>query len=488
VRLYPKSFPRLILLGYALVVLPLAIAIGYAVYTFQGLARSSEVAVQRASAGARATRQLGEALTFMERVLRQYLVLRDKALLDEYRQVRIDFRQIGGDIAALPVGTEAHARLNSLFEREAQLAQWVTSVDLEIPDPAAAGGGKAAADLAQRLQEMADDAEAVLMASRAVGDAEVARMQEEAYAARDTLWLMLIAAVPLALLIAWGFRQLIGGQIRQFDTAIRTLGRGDYVQPIEVSGPDDLAYLGQRLDWLRRRLGELEEQKSRFLRHVSHDLKTPLTALREGAQLMSDGVPGVLNERQRLIVGIMTQNSLRLQQLIEELLDFQRASEASAQLDLQPVALDVLCDKAMHEHRPIAAARGVRFQRSLSPLQVEGDAAKLRVVIDNLLNNALKFSPPESVVKVILARRDGRAVLDVIDEGSGVSEKERDKIFEPFFRGTRHRKDKVEGSGLGLAITREFVLAHGGSIEVVANEGKGGHFRVSLPKLWKKKK
>lgn len=483
-RLYPKSFPRLILLGFALVIVPLSVAIGYGVFTLQGLARNAEIAVQRATGAARATRQLGEILVFLERVLRQYLVLRDKALLDEYQQVRKDFRSIAGELAALPLAQDVRARLNSLIEHENRLSQWAMSLDAADPT----GMAQLTADLSQQLQEMGEEADTVLNASRAVGDAEVARMQEEANAARDTLRIMLFATVPLALLIAWWFRWLIAKQIRQFDGSIRALGRGDYVQPIRVSGPDDLAYLGERLDWLRRRLGELEEQKGRFLRHVSHDLKTPLTAIREGAQLLGDGISGTLNERQKLIVGIMSQNSLRLQQLIEELLNFQQASLAAANLDLQPVALDRLCDNVLQAHRLVAVTRGIRFQRILPPVQVHGDTDKLRVVIDNLVTNAIKFSPRDGVIKVLLSNVGGLAVVDVIDEGKGVPDGERDRIFEPFFRGIRPRATGVEGSGLGLAIAREYVLAHRGKIEVMKTQNEGGHFRVSLPKVRKKKK
>lgn len=483
-RIYPKSFPRLILLGFALAVLPLTVAIGHAVLTLQRLAHNSEIAVQRATNAARATRQLGEALTFLERLLRQYLVLRDKALLEEYRQVRTDFRQIAGELIGLPLAADAQERLSSLLEREGKLADWVASVESEGEDVVAAA--RVTADLTQQLNVMFDEADMVLAASRAVGDTEVARMQQEAIAARDALWVTLLAAVPVALLIAWWFRRLIAAQIRQFDNAIRGLGRGDYVQPIMLAGPDDLAYLGQRLDWLRRRLAELEDQKSRFLQHVSHDLKTPLTAIREGSQLLGDGVTGSLNAQQKMIVAIMSQNSLRLQQLIEELLNFQESSLAGTTLDLQPVALDKLCDNVLREHRLAAVARGVSFQRELPPVQIEGDASKLRVVIDNLLTNAVKYSPRDGVVRMTLTNDGETAVVDVVDEGGGVPEAEREKIFDPFFRGTRPRADGVEGSGLGLAIAREYVLAHKGKIEVV-NDGKGGgHFRVSLPKVWKK--
>ncbi|MCQ3925488.1 MAG: hypothetical protein DPW12_15205, partial [Rhodocyclaceae bacterium] len=234
-----------------------------------------------------------------------------------------------------------------------------------------------------------------------------------------------------------------------------------------------------------RRLAELEEQKNRFLRHVSHDLKTPLTAIREGAQLLGEGVPGPLSEQQRTIIEIIDQNSRRLQQLIEELIDYQQAGFAASSIDPHQVALDVVCTQVLRTHRLVAAARAIRFERRLAPVIVEGDADKLRVVIDNLITNGIKFSPREGVIHITLGKQDGRAVLDVVDQGPGVAGEERERIFEPFFRGTRSRRGTVKGSGLGLAIAKEYVLAHRGKIEVI-EEGKGGHFRVTLPLHWEK--
>jgi two-component system sensor histidine kinase GlrK len=474
---YPKSFQRLILAGLLLVATPLALAIGYAVFTLQGLAAQSEQAVQRASSAARASRQFAESLIGMERALRQYAVLRDAELAADYRRLSADFRQVAGELAGSPLDNASGNRIGSLLDRErkiqAQLAEAVAP--------------QAGVDhLVDEFQAMGDDALPVVEAARAVADAEVARLEQAASRARDTLLLPLVAALALALAIAWWFRNIVSAQIAQIDQAIRAIGRGDYAEPIVVTGPDDLAFLGQRLDWLRQRLGDLEEQKSRFLRHVSHDLKTPLTAIREGAQLMADEVPGPINEGQRTIVGIMTQNSLRLQALIEELLNYQQVSLAAGVLDLQPVALESLADKVLHTHRLAAAGRAIHFQKVLPPVQVEGDPEKLRVVIDNLITNAIKFSPREGVVRVMLKSEAGNAVLDVIDEGPGVAEAERDRIFDAFFRGKRAREG-VEGSGLGLAIAREYATAHRGRIEVLSSPEGGGHFRVTLPKVRKER-
>src|SRR4029077_20259370 len=149
-------------------------------------------------------------------------------------------------------------------------------------------------------------------------------------------------ATAIALAAALVLTRLIARPIAQIDSAIRQLGSADFEHPIRVSGPADLQSLGERLDWLRRRLTELEAQKNRFLRHLSHDLKTPLAALREGTELLNDQVAGPLAPPQRQVVAIMRDNSVKLQPLIEELLGYQRALHAASGLQIGALSLDGL--------------------------------------------------------------------------------------------------------------------------------------------------
>jgi two-component system sensor histidine kinase GlrK len=470
-RLYPKSFLRLILIGFGLVALPLVFALGNAAYNVQHIAEQSERAVREAAVATRTSREMLEALTGMERALRQHLVVRDRALMEDYRRLHGEFERAAQEYARLSLNENERGRLMDVLVREKKM---LAALD------------EGTAVTVDEFVAIAERARLVLAASGRLIDSEIERLRTTALEARNLLVWQLLAAVPVALGIAVWFRSVISSQLQQFDRAIRAIGRAEYSDGVTVAGPQDLAYLGRRLDWLRRRLAELEEQKNRFLRHVSHDLKTPLTAIREGAQLLSEGVPGPLNDQQKTIIEILNQNSRRLQQLIEELINYQQAGFAASGIDPQPVALDVVCTQVLRTHRLVAAARAIRFERKLNPVLVEGDADKLRVVVDNLITNAIKFSPREGVVHVSLGRNDGHALLDVSDDGPGVAAEEAERIFEPFFRGTRARRGTVKGSGLGLAIAKEYVLAHRGKIKVV-REGRGGHFRVTLPVHWEKR-
>jgi len=273
----------------------------------------------------------------------------------------------------------------------------------------------------------------------------------------------------------------IARPIRQLDLAIRRLGAREFEGAIRVVGPADLKYLGSRLDWLRQRLIELEQQKRLFLRHISHELKTPLTALREGSELLIEGTAGALSPGQREIVEILRQKSSQLQRLIEDLLNYHRVQESVGRLDLKEVRFDRVVEQALEDHRLVVQARRIRANLRLAPFTLQADEDKLRAVVANLVSNAIKYSPDEGMISLALRQQGDEAVLDIGDAGPGVPIEDREKIFDWFYQGEGAPRGRLRGSGLGLAIAREFVLAHGGRIEILQESGPGAHFRVTLP-------
>ena len=181
----------------------------------------------------------------------------------------------------------------------------------------------------------------------------------------------------------------------------------------------------------------------------------------------------------------MRDNSIKLQRLIEELLDYQRALHAAASLEVKTIVLDVLVGEAAREHELAARAKGLTLEVDAQSASLEADPDKLRSVVDNLISNAVKFTPTGGRIVVRARVASGEAMIEVLDSGPGVPVEERESIFNLFFRGRTKADSGMKSSGLGLAIARELVEAHGGHIAVVAaGEGgpQGGHFRVTLPR------
>ncbi len=467
---YPRSFLGLCLASFTLVAAPLVGALAYSAWHSEQLADLSRSAVFNAAQAARASRTLVSRIGSIERLAQQVAVLDDPALAADLRRVHASFRQVAEELAQLPLEERQVAALGKTVAQEQELFQALTGERRAARPRIAALAG-----------ELAENASEVLAISTRVADREVERLRAHAEAVQRQLVLLVIFSTAVALAIALALTRLIARPIAGLDAAIRQLGGADFSQPIAVRGPEDLQTLGERLDWLRRRLAELEAEKNRFLRHLSHELKTPLTALREGAELLHDEVGGPLSTAQRRVVLIMKDNSIKLQRLIEELLDYQRALHAAASLAPRTLALDALVREVARTHELAAQSKGLRIVIDAQAATVEADPEKLRSIVDNLIGNAVKFTPPGGSVSVLARSSGDEALIEVIDSGPGVPAEERDSIFDSFFRGRARASARVEGSGLGLAIAREFVEAHGGRISVVSGGG-GGHFRVALPR------
>jgi two-component system sensor histidine kinase GlrK len=470
---YPRSFLKFILLGFLLVSLPLLYALAELVLSLDRLATQSRQEVLQAAQAGRASRLLLEQATLLERLARQEIILEDAALLEDYARVRQEFRGTTGQLAQLPMEGTQIAALARLGDNETRLHDLLVSPQRDAD---------AIKNLADGYAQLVENAQGMLTATNQLTQRAIERLQDTADQGREKWIYLALATVAIAIALAIVFAVLITRPIRQLDQAVRQMGTADFTHAVEVNGPEDLRYLGQRLEWLRTRLRELEQQQTRFLRHVSHELKTPLTAVREGAELLRDNVGGRLAPEQQEIVRIVRENTLSLQKLIEDLLAYHQTRGMEPNT-LGPVALPDVVRRVIKEQKLAAFARLVTVDAELAQVIVVGDAEKIRTVIDNLLSNAIKYSPRSGTIEITLAAQSGDAVLDVADHGPGIAPAERARVFESFYTGRPPTDGKVKGSGLGLAIAHEYALAHGGRIEVLdrADGGRGIRFRLWLP-------
>lgn len=470
-RYYPRSFPRLLLIGFSLVALPLIFALINNAVSVDRLANRSQNAVYQAVQATQNGRRLAQQLNSLERTGRQILILKDHSLLDNYAANRRQFEQVAADFANLPLDAEQKGALDDIVRGEAAIFSALSGAEPKDPPLTA---------VVERFVELSERAQTIISRSNAQIDREAEEMRATAdRAQRITFW-QLLALVPVVAFLVIGFSILITRPMRQIDAAIRRLGASQLRVPVTVNGPRDLEQLGERLEWMRRELLDVEQQKNRFLRQVSHELKTPLTALREGAELLSEEAVGKLTPEQREIAEILRHNSVELQKLIEDLLSFGASQFRKVTVDLGPVEIRELIERVAENHRLALRARDLRLEVAAADVMIPADSEKLRVVLDNLLSNAVKFSPAGGTIR-IAARLDGdKLELDVVDEGPGIPSDERARIFDPFFQGSQAGAGPVRGTGIGLSVVKEYVFAHGGSVEVV-DGGRGAHLRIVLP-------
>jgi len=469
----PKSFLKLILTGFAFVALPLAIALGFAGVFVERMAHQSQYAVYQAARATQSSRILVEQVVVMERSARQYQVLADKALFKSYKEAREKFQNTIDTLLTLSLDRNFHIQLEELSLEERKLFSRLQSYK---PNP------EAPPSSTEHFVQLSRMAEEVLNGSHRIIDREVQVMYDVASQAQKLFLWFGLALIPSVILIVVGFSFLIARPIRQINNAILGLGEGDLEKSIHVVGPEDLEVLGERLNWLRKRLAEVEQEKIKFLRHVSHELKTPLTAIREGANLLKDGLVGPLRPEQKEVVSILDSNTSQLQHLIEDLLNFSVAHSSQQNLREEVVDFRNLLRRVISDQRLAIMSKKVKIHAEVANIHVKGDREKLRVILDNLLSNAVKYSPRGGTIDIAVKTRGRDVLVDVSDSGPGINEWEKDKIFDAFYQGEIVAEGHIKGTGLGLSITKDYVVAHGGEIEVGNRRGeRGAHMALRMP-------
>jgi signal transduction histidine kinase len=239
----------------------------------------------------------------------------------------------------------------------------------------------------------------------------------------------------------------------------------------------------RELQFALKKLAELNQLKSNFIANVSHELRTPLTHIKGYLDLMSDESLGPLSEKQIRAIRVMENSENRLEVLIEELILFSMASSDTFLLRLEQVRLVDLVQVALAKVCEKADNRRVRIREHMldTSLVVTVDRDKMRYVITELLDNAVKFTPEGGTVRLVVLAEDSLVNVSIQDTGIGIAKERLPELFEPFHQLDGSVTRRYGGVGLGLALVRKIVEAHGSTIQVSSVEGKGSRFDFRLP-------
>ena len=467
------SFRQLLVIAFLLIAALLGAASLRALFTLEDITLQSRDNAARALELSGAAQSLNERSVSMERTSRQSVVLDDRVLRGRFNDEARDAAKIVETLESegmpratgeqwrghlVTMGTLLSGTPDTALERERLLAQEFR--ELELVNTAISAQAQQAIQQRNKLLETRLDS-------------------SRKFLTQQVSW-----AIALAVAMAVAFGIWFTLPLRRLENAIVGLGENRLDQAISIQGPADLALVGQRLNWLRLRLVELDADKSRFLRHISHELKTPLASMREGVSLLEDGVAGELSPEQREIAQILRHNTALLQNQIEDLLRFNTAAFEARQLHRRTIDLLQLLENQVDAQRLQWRARELSVSVVGEPVKIALDPEKIGTAVANLLSNAIRYSPLKGSIRIELVKFAGYVRIDFHDQGSGVAVADRERIFEPFYRGERQPQDVVRGSGIGLSIVHEYVAAHGGRVELLQDQ-PGAHFRIELPHVSK---
>ncbi|MBI2216208.1 MAG: HAMP domain-containing histidine kinase [Candidatus Rokubacteria bacterium] len=383
--------------------------------------------------------------------LRAYVTAREATLLDEalaaldeYEDVVAEERQLAGAGARAAAVRLAERRGRALVER-----------------------------IGATLERLAEARHAAVLGAQA----DAARLEARTWAG---VLAALGAALGLALVGTAVVSHRITRSLRALADATSAVEAGSFREPIPIGGRDEIGDLARSFNRMAARLRRMDETKQEFFARISHELRSPLTSVREAAHLLRDGVPGALNPKQARLVSIVEQSSDRLLNLVNQVLDLSRMRAGLLEVERRPVDLDRVVARALEELRPQADEAGVTLARERvgTDLSCIGDEERLVQVVVNLVVNGIRFTPRGGAVAVRLSDAGDHVALHVEDTGVGIPAVAVPSIFECYQQAHRGRG----GTGLGLAIVRGLVEAHGGRVHVESEEGKGSRFTVMLPR------
>ena len=469
----PKSVQQLVLASFILAVMPFGIAILFTMQTLEELVASNRKITGEVVEVTRLGREVQRDVLELERRAFQYMALADADLAELFERERtiiLDKLQALQDRLP-PQSTRITALENSLKQLSLGTQAQYPLLESTAPNP-----GDVLADAFSLIGEQEGAVQRWLQAS-------IDHLLEQQAAEADnitdsvTLQIGLLLAATLALLLF--VTRWINRPVQHLIQEVHQLGTAGLSHKIDISGPEEVRALSSKLEWLRQSLHQSDQQKQQFLRHISHELKTPLSSLREATELLSDEVTGRLSQQQREIVEIARNNAIELQRLIENLLDFNQLPQQ--QLTYEPVRVPGLWQELLANYRIMIDKKALRLDLHGDVDDWVADPGKLRTALDNLLSNAVNYTPEQGHIDIAWRTRDTDLVIDVANSGEPIPPEDAERVFEPFVQSSARRSGPIKGTGLGLSVARECIEVQGGSLSLARHDTLPTCFRLICP-------
>jgi two-component system sensor histidine kinase GlrK len=464
----------------------MALIVCVSVYTLSQLHQLSELSQGMLTIDAATVKEEKHLLRLLLAQMRsaeKFVLLQDKAF---YGQFLSGSQGVEASLETLrPLVTSAQER--DLLRQIGDLyAQYTASLVPEATRRPVVSGDRA--ELSERLTTGVHAL--IQRREEAMALKAAAARDRSALAARVVGWLT-CGTLTLAVLLAYLQARSVSRPLRTLAQELRLVGKGVFQRYVDIRSPAEIGELVRAFNWMASRLAKLDELKEDFIAHVSHELRTPFAAIREGTTLLWEEIPGPLTASQREVINVVRSHSERLYRFLSSVLDVSKMEAGMMEYLRRPTDLSALLERSAQTVRLSAQRKGIRLEvlyPSVLP-QLVLDEERMQQVLDNLLNNAVKFTPAGGIVRVAAAPKDklrDRAgdcwvEVRVSDTGVGIPAEEIDRVFDKFYQSPHHQSQRERGTGLGLAIARHIVAAHGGRLWVESQLAKGSTFILLLP-------
>jgi len=292
-------------------------------------------------------------------------------------------------------------------------------------------------------------------------------------------WVALILGISVSILITRSITKPLALVKRE----TQSIAKGNFRGDLHVVSPPEIAELAEAFNYMSARLNEIDKMKSDFYSTISHELRTPLTSIKEGVNLLAEGVAGGLQEKQKRLLAILTEESNRLIHMVNNLLDLSKMEAGMIAFDFSRSDLSSLIEKVIMELEPLAQTKNISITKNISggPLSIRMDSERILQVLRNLVGNAVKFTPPDGSVIISANVLNHEVRVSVEDTGVGISKEHLERIFDKYQQSDAAVSTTLRGTGLGLSIVKHIIHAHGGNVWAESEPGRGSTLIFVLP-------
>lgn len=426
--------------------------------------------------------QLSDALLAEIRNERKYMLLNDELLFRNYQEARDEFELLLQKIQletadpetgiALRRISEQHEKFTKLVEEERELRQSSAPYSADWYDNEKKDISSLIISTLKEIQQASE--KNVFNKIRNLGEA--------GERAGGIAILITAAALFTGLLVAAVITSSITRPLKVIKAKTREIALGNFQSDLRIESPPAIKELAIAINTMCRKLQEVDNMKSAFFAHMSHELRTPLASIKEGTNILLDRVGGEINEKQQRILSIVVQESDRLINLVNSLLDLAKMEAGMLVYHFTRTDLPTLARDVLQGLQPLAEAKGLNIVNNITALPpVKVDQERIMQVIRNLVGNAIKFTPERGEIILTAAPRGEMLEVAVRDTGVGIPEEDLERIFLKFQQVLPARSDKIKGTGLGLAAVKQIILAHGGKVWATSQIENGSTFFFTLP-------
>jgi two-component system sensor histidine kinase GlrK len=425
---------------------------------------------------------LTDALLSEARNDRKFVVLKDEDLHENYLKARNEFNQLLDSVLMKASSEEMRHFFYTISVRHEEFSRLVNQEREQIriakpysSDWYADEKKKVADDIIEQLKNIRQASEKNVFT-------KIVNLSENSDKARNISIIISVFALSTGLLVAFIITRSIKKPLDVMKAKTVEISHGDFRGDLDVKSPPVIAELATAINTMCHKLQEVDNIKSEFFSHMSHELRTPLASIREGTAMLLEGLGGEISPKQQRILQIVVQESNRLINLVNSLLDLAKMEAGMLAYQFTSTDFPVLVKNSLERLAPLAEAKRIAIVNNIGTLPpVKIDQERMLQVLRNIIGNAIKFTPEKG--RIILEAQAGDSFVEVAvhDTGIGIPEEDLRRIFNKFQQVIPATGKKIKGTGLGLATVKQIILAHGGEVWATSQVGLGSSFYITLP-------